>query len=436
MNQKHRNTIDSRCKDIVPRINLVALWPKLLENKIFNRDDVNVPRWKANLTDKATVRDVYLTIKTRGPHAFDRFVKSLRQSGHESLADILEGKEITFSDNETETTVGQNNVVNNDTTKERNCSPTMEEGQDNFFHYMQQSEVPLQIQVRKAIKFLDGPVYENVNRYPMRSNPRGLVLIVTNIQYKYSDGEPRSSAARDEENIKDLFNQMGFQVISYNDLTGEQLVEKVKQFSQHKDLRKVDSCFVIIGSHGNISTQYEVTEIEGVEYNSTSETQTSRNVLCRDLLDYFTAEVCPDLAGKPKVFIFQLCRGKKAQKSVINPRHTTDITSNFQTTNKMIDPKVNYNKTMRNYEDILVAQATLPGHVAFRDKITGSWFIQILCEVFMNYAYKTHIQDLLNMVDERLKTQRSMKDECQTLTVTSIGFNKHCYLNPGIFKET
>lgn len=60
--------------------------------------------------------------------------------------------------------------------------------------------------------------------------------------------------------------------------------------------------------------------------------------------------------------------------------------------------KVNGNETMRNYADMLVAYATLPGHAAFRDKITGSWFIQILCEVFMNYAYKTHLQDLLNVV--------------------------------------
>lgn len=49
---------------------------------------------------------------------------------------------------------------------------------------------------------------------------------------------------------------------------------------------------------------------------------------------------------------------------------------------------------------MLVAYATLPGYVAFRDKITGSWFIQILCEVFMEYAQKAHLQDLLNMVNK------------------------------------
>lgn len=86
---------------------------------------------------------------------------------------------------------------------------------------MQLSEVPLQIQVRKATEFLDGRIYENVQRYPMRSKPRGLVLIITNIHYKNSDEVPRSSAAHDKENLKQLFEQMGFSVIPYVDLTGQ-----------------------------------------------------------------------------------------------------------------------------------------------------------------------------------------------------------------------
>ncbi|XP_076645401.1 death regulator Nedd2-like caspase [Halictus rubicundus] len=435
MNQKHRDTIDSYCEDIVPKINLNTLWPKLLENKIFNRDDVNVPRWKDSLMDKSTARDIYLTIKTRGPYAFNRFIASLKQSGHESLADVLEGKTFTFVDNELQKNISEGNAINKEPVGERKFRSNTGRVQDNFFYDIQSSNIPLQIQVQKATEFLDGPVYENVERYPMRSKPRGLVLIITNIHYKYCYKEPRSSAAHDEENMKNLFEEMGFRVVSHFDLTKQQFVEKVREFSQHKHLRNVDSCFVIVSSHGNVNSQYEVTEIECVDNNPESVLQNDKTVLCKDILDYFTAEACPHLAGKPKIFIFQLCRGKKIQKSVKEPRHTTDI-SNFNSTDGMIGPKTNFHETIRNYEDILVTQATLPGHVAFRDTITGSWFIQILCEVFMNYACKSHLQDLLNMVDSRLKIQRTTKEECQTLTVTSIGFNKHCFLNPGLFEET
>ncbi|XP_076757715.1 death regulator Nedd2-like caspase [Xylocopa sonorina] len=415
MNEKHREIIDSCYDDVVPNINMDNLWPKLLRNKVFNRDDVNVPDWERSLKNETTIGDIYLTIKTRGPFAFNRFLLSLRESGHDNLADILEGNRVIKPNNDVETI------------------PVIKEAGSEFFRNMQESEEPLQIQVQKATKFLDGPAYTNIQKYPMRSNPRGLVLIITNIVYK--DLDPRKSAVHDESNLKELFKQMGFEVICHRNLTGQELLEKVKEFSELKQLRRADSCFIIISGHGNINTQYEVTEIKGVDYDSESKAYNYKTVLCRDILDYFTAEICPHLAGKPKIFVFQLCRGEKVQKSVKEPRHTTDI-SNFNSSNMMNDIRINGKETMRNYADMLVVHATLPGHVAFRDKVTGSWFIQILCEVFMKYAHEIHLQDLLNMVDKRLEIQRTIREECQTLTVTSIGFNKHCYLNPGLFEET
>lgn len=63
------------------------------------------------------------------------------------------------------------------------------------------------------------------------------------------------------------------------------------------------------------------------------------------------------------------------------------------------DECIRRNLTTRNYSDTLIVQATLPGFVAYRDKITGSWFIQILCKIFMNHACTNHVQDLFNMVN-------------------------------------
>lgn len=44
-----------------------------------------------------TVKDILLTIKTRGPNAFKNLILSLRQSDHEDVANILEGKNNTSS---------------------------------------------------------------------------------------------------------------------------------------------------------------------------------------------------------------------------------------------------------------------------------------------------------------------------------------------------
>lgn len=50
MEQEDRNRIDLSCKNVVPKIDMIKLWPKLLEHKIYNRDDVNIPRWTVSIS--------------------------------------------------------------------------------------------------------------------------------------------------------------------------------------------------------------------------------------------------------------------------------------------------------------------------------------------------------------------------------------------------
>lgn len=79
---------------------------------------------------------------------------------------------------------------------------------------------PLNINVKKATKFRDRQEFKHIGAYPMRSNPRGLVLIIANNLYK-KEIDRRPSAKHDEANLKKLFEEMGFKVISYFDLTGK-----------------------------------------------------------------------------------------------------------------------------------------------------------------------------------------------------------------------
>lgn len=83
------------------------------------------------------------------------------------------------------------------------------------------SDEPLTIIVRKATKFLDCE-YDVIERYPMRSKPRGLVLIITNIHYESSyERYHRFSAEHDQNNLEKLFEEMGFSVVTDKNLTGQ-----------------------------------------------------------------------------------------------------------------------------------------------------------------------------------------------------------------------
>ena len=78
----------------------------------------------------------------------------------------------------------------------------------------------------------------------------------------------------------------------------------MKKFSESPKFRKVDSAFVIISAHGNGEIGQQATEILGIDYTS----HFYKKVYCTDIIDYFSSEECPNLQGKPKIFVFQTCR--------------------------------------------------------------------------------------------------------------------------------
>lgn len=113
MEQRDRDIIDFVCEHIINHINIHTLFPILIELKVFYEEDVNVPIWRVyiyiviifiihefklykffffqtTLNDINTIEDIVRTVKTRGPHAFKNFVRALRQTDHDSVADILE----------------------------------------------------------------------------------------------------------------------------------------------------------------------------------------------------------------------------------------------------------------------------------------------------------------------------------------------------------
>lgn len=101
--------------------------------------------------------------------------------------------------------------------------------------------------------------------------------------------------------------------------------------------------------------------------------------------------------------IFFCFRGWRKQNAIHHERLVTDTCAVFpkemneelKSDNSILSDE----SLIRNYADMLIVHSTLPGHVAYRDITTGSWFIQILCEVFMTLACKVHVQDLFNIVN-------------------------------------
>lgn len=189
-----------------------------------------------------------------------------------------------------------------------------------------------------------------------------------------------------------------------------QTIKKFADVNHNPSLKQADCLVVTIMSHG------EEGETKDSSYVVTSD---NTHLGVSWIIDQFTNENCPAFHMKPKIFIFQICRGESPHIGLRVNRIQAD----------------GFNRTpgdiIRKLTDMLLAFSTLPGDKSYRDIYMGTWYIQLLCEVFMNHAHNTEIEHLLKIVDQRLETLQSEDGNMQTSTYESRGF-KRCFLHPGL----
>lgn len=87
------------------------------------------------------------------------------------------------------------------------------------------------------------------------------------------------------------------------------------------------------------------------------------------------------------------------------------------------------------YSDMKICYATVPGYRSFRDPENGSWYIQIMCNIWSQHAHDTHLDDLLKMVGNSASVLRTEESKLQTCSNEDRGFFKTLYFNPGYYAE-
>jgi hypothetical protein len=229
-----------------------------------------------------------------------------------------------------------------------------------------------------------------INKYKMDHEKRGIALVV-NMQ-TYEEPNPFKLAERkwsinDVKNLRKTLEYLEFDFQLCQNFTKTQ-VEQVVQEKASMNHEKSDCFLCVVMSHGN---QDKIV------------TSDNKEMSFEEIMAPIKA--CKSLNGKPKIFLFQACRGENEMELVkdVSDTEPTPIVAEDSEEENMTDHQPEQHKfqqsqaiptrkstNIENESDLLLYYSTLPNHLSFSKESTeGTIFIKSVCDVLFNEAYKT-----------------------------------------------
>ncbi|NXO30113.1 CASP3 protein, partial [Cisticola juncidis] len=225
-----------------------------------------------------------------------------------------------------------------------------------------------------ASKSMDSGILPD-HRYRMDYPEMGECVIINNKNFDKRTGmASRSGTDADAASVRDVFMKLGYKVRINNDLSCKDIFRVLKNVSE-EDHSKRSSFVCVLLSHGE----------EGLFYG------TDGPLELKVLTGLFRGDRCRSLAGKPKLFFIQACRGTELDSGI-----ETDSGSE-ETMCQKIPVEA----------DFLYAYSTAPGYYSWRNSAEGSWFIQSLCKMLKEHARKLELMQILTRVNRRVAEYES-----------------------------
>lgn len=137
--------------------------------------------------------------------------------------------------------------------------------------------------------------------YPMKSLPRGVCLIINNVNFEATDkfrASVRNGSDVDVENLTKVFRDtLHFNVIVAKDLTASEMLQLCDRIGSQQVQSKHDAFVLTLLTHGG-----EDGNVYGIDRNP---------VKVHEIFERFNDVNCIALKGKPKMFFVTACRGSK-----------------------------------------------------------------------------------------------------------------------------
>nr|XP_002738921.1 PREDICTED: caspase-7-like [Saccoglossus kowalevskii] len=209
--------------------------------------------------------------------------------------------------------------------------------------------------------------------YNMTHTRRGKVVIINNKNFEKKTGmNIRTGTDVDASNLVNSFQRLGFETDQHDDLSVRKMLAVMKLVSRD-DFSDCDCVAFVILSHGD----------DGIVYGTDGKLEID------EITKFFQADKCPTLAGKPKLFFIQACRGDKFDDGAILLKN-----------DEADEMDGGRQQLILVSADFLLVYSTVPGFYSWRNPINGSWFIQALCQVLNEYGDTLDILRLMTRVNQ------------------------------------
>ncbi|KAL7060809.1 hypothetical protein AAHC03_09671 [Spirometra sp. Aus1] len=332
------------------------------------------------------------TLVRCGPNAFTSFCSALKATKQFHILELLEADQST-----------------NDSVE--NCLPSYESTSAG-------ATQPGRPQNKSIMQENDSgprrPGHYIISPYPVCSTPLGYILIINIAEFVPTCGlKPRLGSRKDTEGLASLFRHIGYSVEILENPDTPTLLDGLSAFAAKPEHASVSAGGMVLMSHGLRDHIY---------------TSEGHLVSIEKLLSYFTNKALPGLAGKPKLLIFQACRGRAQDFGTVNTDYTVRRNT-FEPADGTDAPVGNSSWHSLPYmSDCVIAYSTLPGFVSWRSEDEGSWFIQVLLDVFRRLSDKLHVIDLLAEVN-RIIVEQSQDQMCKQISQPATNLRRPFFLS-------
>ncbi|XP_046724648.1 caspase-6-like isoform X2 [Silurus meridionalis] len=201
-----------------------------------------------------------------------------------------------------------------------------------------------------------------LDEYKMNHKRRGLALIFNQKFEKSERLSERRGTDIDRDNLTQRFQELGFEVQSYNDKKVAVMQEKLR----------------------------EEGKIEAFD----------NQIGIKEITDLFRGDECKSLVGKPKIFIFQACAGEKHENAV------TGMMAGDSDDDEMVEEAANI-YTIPAGSDFIMCYSVAPGFFSYRDPNSGTFYIQDLCETLKQHGPTMEFTEILTLVNMKVSRRNA-----------------------------